>query len=61
MSLYNELITEVEKGLIGKNGSIPFPVAKLDEYLDIAKNTNYLLVGDTGLKYIFNSSWWFKR
>ena len=48
MSLYNELMTEVEKGLIGKNGSIPFPVAKLDEYLDIAKNTNYLLVGDTG-------------
>lgn len=41
-------MTEVEKGMNGKNGSIPFPIAKLDEYLDIAKNTNYLLVGDTG-------------
>lgn len=48
MSLYNNLVTEIEKGLKGKNGSIPFPIAKLDEYIDIAKNTNYLLVGDTG-------------
>lgn len=48
MNLYDSLITEVNKGLKGKNGSIPFPIAKLDEYLDIAKNTNYLIVGDTG-------------
>jgi len=48
MKLYDNLMTEVEKGMNGKNGSIPFPIAKLDEYLDIAKNTNYLLVGDTG-------------
>jgi DnaB-like helicase C terminal domain len=48
MSLYDNLLTEINKGLEGKNGSIPFPVAKLDEYIDIAKNTNYLLVGDTG-------------
>lgn len=46
--LYDNLMTEVRKGIAGKNGSIPFPVAKLDEYLDIAKNTNYLIVGDTG-------------
>ena len=48
MSLYTNLMIEVEKGLLGKNGSIPFPIRKLDEYVDIAKNTNYLLVGDTG-------------
>lgn len=48
MNLRSELMKEVQKGLEGKNGSIPFPVAKLDEYIDIAKNTNYLLVGDTG-------------
>lgn len=48
MSLYENLMKEVNNGLIGRNGSIPFPVAKLDNYLEIAKNTNYLLVGDTG-------------
>jgi hypothetical protein len=48
MSLRTGLMTEVDKGLLGKNGSIPFPVAKLDEYIEIAKNTNYLFVGDTG-------------
>jgi len=48
MSLYEGLMTEVKKGMEGRNGSIPFPIAKLDEYLDIAKNTNYLIVGDTG-------------
>jgi hypothetical protein len=48
MNIYEDLMTEIEKGLQGKNGSIPFPIAKLDEYIDIAKNTNYLLVGDTG-------------
>lgn len=48
MNLYDNLMKEVRKGLSGKNGSIPFPIAKLDEYIDIAKNTNYLLVGDTG-------------
>lgn len=46
--LYDNLMKEVYKGIEGKNGSIPFPVAKLDEYIDIAKNTNYLIVGDTG-------------
>lgn len=46
--LRETLLKEVEKGLNGKSGSIPFPIAKIDEYLDIAKNTNYLLVGDTG-------------
>lgn len=48
MSLYENLEKEINKGLSGKNGSIPFPVAKLDDYIEIAKNTNYLLVGDTG-------------
>lgn len=48
VNLHQDLWVEINKGLEGKNGSIPFPVAKLDEYLDIAKNTNYLLVGDTG-------------
>jgi hypothetical protein len=48
MNLYDNLLNEFEKGRKGKNGSIPFPIGKLDEYIDIAKNTNYLLVGDTG-------------
>mgnify|MGYP000900357927 CR=1 FL=1 len=46
--LRQNLLDEVEKGLQGKNGTIPFPVAKLDEYIDISKNTNYLIAGDTG-------------
>jgi len=48
MSLYTDLIKEVDNGLIGRNGAIPFPVAKLDDYLEVSKNTNYLLVADTG-------------
>lgn len=48
MSIYKNLMKEVDNGLVGRNGSIPFPIAKLDQYLEIAKNTNYLLVGDTG-------------
>ena len=48
MNLYEDLKAEIDNGLIGRNGSIPFPIAKLDNYLEIAKNTNYLLVGDTG-------------
>jgi hypothetical protein len=48
MGLRDNLMNEVRKGLLGKNGSIPFPVAKLDEYIEISKNTNYLFVGDTG-------------
>lgn len=48
MNIYEELMHEVEKGASGRNGSIPFPIAKMDQYVDIAKNTNYLIVGDTG-------------
>lgn len=48
MTLREGLMREVDKGMLGKNGSIPFPVAKLDDYIEIAKNTNYLFVGDTG-------------
>ena len=48
MSLFESLKTEIDNGLKGRNGSIPFPVAKLDDYLEISKNTNYLLIGDTG-------------
>lgn len=48
MKISEELIKQVDNGIAGKNGSIPFPVAKLDNYLEIAKNTNYLIVGDTG-------------
>lgn len=48
MNLYKALMSEVDNGIKGKNGSIPFPVAKLSDYLEIAKNTNYLLIGDTG-------------
>lgn len=48
MSLRDSLLKEVYNGMEGKNGSIPFPLAKLEDYLEIAKNTNYLLVADTG-------------
>lgn len=48
MTIRISLMTEVDKGMNGKNGTIPFPVAKLDDFIEIAKNTNYLLVGDTG-------------
>lgn len=48
MNLYQNLMSEVDNGLKGRNGSIPFPISKLDEYLEISKNTNYLIIGDTG-------------
>lgn len=48
MSLSQTLLKEVDNGRKGKNGCIPFPIGKLENYLEIAKNTNYLLVGDTG-------------
>lgn len=48
MGLRENLMREVDKGMQGKNGCIPFPIAKLDDYIEIAKNTNYLFVGDTG-------------
>lgn len=48
MSLSKTLLEEVDNGRIGKNGCIPFPIGKLDNYVEISKNTNYLIAGDTG-------------
>lgn len=48
MNIYEDIIKEIDKGLEGKNETIPFPIKGLEEYLDIAKNTMYVLGGSTG-------------
>lgn len=48
MNIYEDIIKEIEKGLEGKNDTIPFPIKGLEDYLEIAKNTMYVLAGSTG-------------
>lgn len=43
-----ELLREIENGLSGANGSIPFKYDRVRDFLDIAKNTTYLIGGETG-------------
>jgi hypothetical protein len=48
MNIYEDIIAEINKGLEGKNNTIPFPIEGLEDYLEISKNTMYLLGGSTG-------------
>lgn len=48
MNIYEDIIKEIDKGLEGKNDTIPFPIKGLEDYLEIAKNTMYVLAGATG-------------
>lgn len=48
MNIYEDIIKEIEKGLEGKNNTIPFPIKGLEDYLEVAKNTMYVLAGSTG-------------
>lgn len=41
--LFRDLMTEVDKGIKGENGTIPLQLGRLDEYLEISKGTMYLI------------------
>lgn len=48
MNIYEDIVNEINKGLEGKNNTIPFPIEGLEDYLEISKNTMYVLAGATG-------------
>ena len=49
MSLSQELDKEIQASLHGKSNVIPFPYARVNDYVDIAKNTMYSVAGETGV------------
>ncbi len=48
MNIYEDIVNEINKGLEGKNNTIPFPIEGLEDYLEIGKNTLFLVGGQTG-------------
>lgn len=48
MSLSQDLHKEIENGRNGKSGIIPIHYDRLKDYIEIAKNTMYVLGGETG-------------
>lgn len=46
--IFEELKEQIRKGLKGENGSIPFPLERLDYFLDITKNLNIVVGGSSG-------------
>jgi ABC-type dipeptide/oligopeptide/nickel transport system ATPase subunit len=48
MSLSQELHREIENGRTGKSGIIPLLYERVQEYIDIAKNTMYTIGGESG-------------
>lgn len=48
VNLKENLLKQVQLGMNGMSGTIPFPYIGLQRYIDIAKNTNYLICADTG-------------
>lgn len=49
MSLSQELDKEIQASLHGKSNVIPFSYARVNDYVDIAKNTMYSVAGETGV------------
>lgn len=48
IDLKQNLLNQVKLGMEGMSGTIAFPYKGLANYIDIAKNTNYLICADTG-------------
>ena len=48
MSLSEQLHKEIENGRNGKAGIIPVLYDRIGDYIDIAKNTSYVIGGETG-------------
>lgn len=46
--IFDELKEEIRKGLKGENGAIPFPLERLDYFLNITKNLNIVVGGSSG-------------
>jgi len=46
--IFEDLKVEIKKGLSGENGVIPFPLERLSYFLNIAKNTTYVIGGESG-------------
>ena len=69
MGLSQELLSEIEKGKLGKNNIIPIPYERLGEYIDISRNTNYVIGGESGSAkstlvhdmFILNPLLWYEK
>lgn len=48
MKLSEQLHSEIENGRNGRAGIIPVPYDRVGDYIDIAKNTSYVIGGETG-------------
>jgi hypothetical protein len=48
MSVFDELIQDMEDGIAGRNAGIPMGFTRLNNYISIRKSTNYLIGGYTG-------------
>lgn len=67
MNLYDGLMSEVKKGMEGKNASIPFLLGGLDREIDISKNMMITIGGSTGSakstfvseQFILNTIHWY--
>lgn len=49
INLADDLLEEIERGRQGKTGVIPFFYERIDEYIDIAKHTLYVIGGESGV------------
>ncbi len=49
IKLVESLESEIQRGKEGKNTTIPFPYERLDEYLEIGRNTMYTIGGEPGV------------
>lgn len=47
-SLFGNLKREIDNGLSGKTGIIPFQYERIEDFIDISKNTFTTIVGETG-------------
>lgn len=48
MSVFDDLVKEVEDGMQGRNAGIPMGFTRLNSHVSIRKSTNYLVGGYTG-------------
>lgn len=48
MSLRTDLLDQIEAAYSGKVSTIPFPYEGIGEFVELAKNTTYTILGETG-------------
>jgi len=47
-TMFSTLWDQIQKGKTGENGSIPFGLERIDNYLDISKSTSYVIGAESG-------------